>query len=210
VSFLIEDGAVVLFQGDSITDAGRSRENDADLGRGYANMTAAWFSALHPELNVRFLNRGIGGNTVKDLQARWQADCLDLKPSWVSILVGINEAARRYAHGDPMPHEVYEAAYRDILTQARESLNARLILMEPFVLPTAPDRIQWREDLDPKIDVVRNLAREFGAILIPVDGIFAEAAAKRELAFWAQDGVHPTPAGHALMAQAWLQAVKAM
>ena len=207
---LIKDDALVLFQGDSIIDAGRSRENDADLGRGYAGMTAAWFSALHPELNVRFLNRGIGGNTVKDLQARWQADCLDLKPSWVSILVGINEAARRYAHSDPMPHEVYEATYRDILTQATDTLDARLILMEPFVLPTDADRIQWREDLDPKIHIVRNLAREFEAILIPLDGIFAQASALRELAFWAQDGVHPTPAGHALITRVWLQAVGAL
>ncbi|MCX6376481.1 MAG: SGNH/GDSL hydrolase family protein, partial [Armatimonadetes bacterium] len=172
--------------------------------------TAAWFSALHPELNVRFLNRGIGGNTVKDLQARWQADCLDLKPSWVSILVGINEAARRYAHADPMPHEVYEATYRDILTQARESLNARLILLEPFVLPTGPDRIQWREDLDPKIQIVRNLAREFEAIFIPLDGFFAQVSTLREPAFWAQDGVHPTPAGHALITRVWLQAVGAL
>jgi acyl-CoA thioesterase-1 len=210
VSTLIEKNAVVLFQGDSITDAGRNREDGSNLGLGYAYLAAAWFSSMHPELNVRFLNRGIGGNTVKDLHARWQADCLDLKPTWVSVLVGINEAARRYAHNDPMPHEEYEATYRDILTQARESCNARLILLEPFVLPTEESRVTWREDLDPKIQIVRQLAREFKAPFIPLDGLFAQAAAKRELAFWAVDGVHPSPAGHAMMARAWLETVKAL
>ena len=210
MSTLIEKNAVVLFQGDSITDAGRNREDGGSMGLGYAYLASAWFGAMHPELNVRFLNRGISGNTVKDLQARWQADCLDLEPTWVSILVGINEAARRYVHSDPMPHEVYEATYRDILTQARETCNARLILLEPFVLPTDQSRVIWREDLDPKIQIVRKLAREFEAPFVPLDGLFAQVAAQQELAYWAADGVHPSPAGHAMMARAWLEAVRAI
>lgn len=207
---LIEKGSLVLFQGDSITDAGRSRENDADLGRGYANMVAALFSANYPELGVRFINRGISGNTVKDLQARWQADCLDLKPDWLSIMIGINDCARRYTRNDPMSVEEYETTYRDILSQAVKVSNTRLILIEPFVLPIPEDRILWRPDLDEKIAAVRRLAREFGAILIPMDGLFAQAAARQQLEFWAPDGVHPTQAGHAMMAQAWLKAVGAM
>lgn len=206
---LIEKDAVVLFQGDSITDAGRDRANGYDLGRGYSSMVAAWFSMMHPEMNVQFLNRGIGGNTVRGLQSRWQADCLDLQPTWVSIMVGINEAARRFVYNEPMSADEYESIYRDILTRARDQLNARLILIEPFVLPTDSDRMLWRTDLDPKIQVVRGLAREFNAILVPLDGIFAAAAAKRELAYWAVDGVHPTPAGHALVTQSWLRSVKA-
>lgn len=207
---LIEEGALVLFQGDSITDAGRSRDNDSDLGRGYAAFTAAWFSAMHPEKRVRFINRGIGGNRAKDLQARWQTDCLDLKPDVVSILIGINDTWRRYDSGDPTSAEDFEGAYRDILTRTKAALEARLILLEPFALPVPEDRIAWREDLDPKIQIVRNLAREFEAILIPLDGIFAEVAALREPAFWAADGVHPSSAGHALIARTWLQAVKAL
>jgi lysophospholipase L1-like esterase len=85
-----------------------------------------------------------------------------------------------------------------------------LILLEPFVLPVPVDRVRWREDLDPKIAVVRQLAREFHAILVPLDGIFAQASAQREPAFWAGDGVHPSNAGHALIAQSWLRAVKAL
>lgn len=206
----IEDGAVVLFQGDSITDAGRSREDDSNLGNGYAMMTAAWFSTLYPEKQVRFINRGISGDRVKDLQRRWKEDCLDLKPMWVSILIGINDCWRRYDSNDPTSVGDFEAVYRDILRQVKDGLNARIILCEPFVLPVPEDRKRWREDLDPKIDVVRNLAREFGALLVPLDGLFAQASTLRNPGFWAPDGVHPSPAGHALITKAWLQTAKAL
>ncbi|MFO7296306.1 MAG: SGNH/GDSL hydrolase family protein [Caldicoprobacter sp.] len=209
MSTLIEDGAVVLFQGDSITDCGRNRDDDHDLGYGYANMIAAWFSAVYPEKRVKFINKGISGNRVRDLVERWQRDCIDLNPSWVSILIGINDCWRRYDRNDPTPVEVFAAGYRKILTETKEKLNARIILCEPFVLPVPEDRKMWREDLDPKIQVVRELAREFGALYVPLDGIFAAAAAKREPEFWAPDGVHPSQAGHALIARAWLQTVKA-
>lgn len=205
---LIEDRATVLFQGDSITDAGRGRDDDANLGWGYANHIAAWFSAMYPGKGVRFINRGISGNRVKDLDARWKEDCLDLRPTWLSILIGINDVWRRYDSNDPTSTEVYEQGYRRILTRVSEDSNSpRLIILEPFVLPTPPDRMSWREDLDPKIQVARSLAREFGAIYIPLDGIFATASIAQPPAFWAGDGVHPTQAGHALIAQKWLEAV---
>jgi lysophospholipase L1-like esterase len=210
MAVLIEDGAVVLFQGDSITDAGRSRENLSDLGYGYATMAAAWLAAGHPELNIRFLNRGISGNRVRDLRARWQGDCLALEPAWVSIMVGINDTWRAFDSNDATPTEDYEADYRVLLEQVRDQLGARLILMEPFLLPTPPDREAWRVDLDPRIHVVRKLAREFGALLVPLDGIFARAATQRAPEFWAGDGVHPSHAGHALIARAWLDAVGAL
>lgn len=207
---LIQDNAVVLFQGDSITDCGRVRDNEDSLGGGYANMTAAWFSALYPEKNVRFINKGISGNRVVDLQGRWKQDCLDLKPDWVSILIGINDCWRRYDRNDPTSVEKYESGYRDLLTQIKENLNAKIILLEPFVLPHPEDRKAWREDLDPKIQAARNIAREFNTLYIPLDGIFAQASVKRESAFWAADGVHPTQAGHALIANAWLKTVGAL
>ena len=202
----IQDHALVLFQGDSITDCGRGYQDDQDLGCGYAMMAAAWFSAAWPEKQVRFLNRGISGNRAQDLRARWQQDCLALKPTWVSIMIGINDTWRRYDSADPTSAEAFEEAYRAILDACRH-LQARLVLCEPFLLPVYPDQIRWRQDLDPKIAVVRRLAREFEAILVPLDGLFAQAATRRAPAFWAADGVHPTPAGHALIAQAWLRAV---
>lgn len=207
---LLEDHATVLFQGDSITDAARIREDSANLGLGYPSLVAAWFSAMYPEKNVTFLNRGISGNRAGDLRARWKEDALDLKPSWVSILIGINDTWRRYDSHDPTSAQVFEDNYRAILDSTRRATSARLILCEPFLLPYPEDRTVWREDLDPKIAVVRRLAQEFGAIFVPLDGAFAAAAAQREMPFWLPDGVHPTTAGHALIAQTWMASIKAL
>ena len=207
---LINDNALVLFQGDSITDAGRERYNSYSLGNGYAMIASAWFGALYPEKNVQFLNRGVGGDRTQDLESRWQKDCIALKPTWVSLMIGINDTWRRYDGWGATSAVAYEKSYRTLLEAVKTKLAARLILCEPFVLPVPADRARWREDLDPKIAVVRQLAREFHAILVPLDGIFAQASAQREPAFWAADGVHPSNAGHALIAQSWLSAVRVL
>lgn len=207
---LIRENQTVLFIGDSVTDCGRNREAPDDLGRGYVFMAAGRFAAAYPELGARFLNRGIGGHEVVNLQWRWQTDCLDLKPDWVSVLIGINDCWRRYDRNKITPAEAFETTYREILAQTRDTLGARLILMEPFVLPVPEDRVRWREDLDPKIDAVRRLAREFDALYVPLDGLFAAASCRREPAYWAADGVHPTAAGHGLIAEAWLRTVQAV
>lgn len=207
---LLNDGDLILFQGDSITDAGRDRSEPENLGSGYAMLAASWFQALYPEKQVRFLNRGISGDRAIDLAARWQEDCLDLRPTWLSLLVGINDTWRRYDSGQTTSAAAYEDTYRSLLESVLASGKTRLILCEPFLLHISTDMDAWREDLDPRIAVVRKLAREYHALYIPFDGLFAQAAARREPAFWAGDGVHPTSAGHALMAQAWLRAVKAI
>ena len=205
---LIQKDDVVLFQGDSITDAGRNREDGNDLGRGYAFLIAALFRAKHPEMNVTFLNRGIGGNTIRDLDSRWDADCIELKPTVLSILIGINDAAGRYNGNRIIPIEEFESTYANLLQKAVDCSVRRIVLLEPFVLPTDPSRVEWREDLDPKIAAVRRLAREFEAVLIPTDGLFAQAATRQSFDYWMPDGVHPTAAGHALMAKAWLHALR--
>ncbi len=205
---MIQNGSIVLFQGDSITDAGRSREDHSDLGWGYPALVAAWYSAQYPEVKARFINRGISGNRAADLRARWQRDCLELKPNLVSILIGINDTWRRYDSGDPTTAEAYQEHYRAILELTARS-GAQILILEPFLLPVPPDRKAWRVDLDPKIQAARELAREFDATYIALDGLFAQAAARRDPAFWLPDGVHPSLAGHALIAQAWLRAVQA-
>src|SRR5699024_5477088 len=137
------------------------------------------------------------GNRVVDLRQRWQVDALDLKPDWVSIMIGINDTWRRYDSGQATSADDYEQHYRAILEQTRDH-GARIIILEPFVLPYPDDRNDWREDLDPKIAVARRLAREFAALFVPLDGVFAAAAVQRPMEFWAFDGVHPSHAGHAL------------
>ncbi|GIP23799.1 SGNH/GDSL hydrolase family protein [Paenibacillus sp. J22TS3] len=205
----IGDNDIVLFQGDSITDAGRDYYDERSLGTGYALMTAAEFGRRYPRKQVQFLNRGISGNRVVDLQGRWREDCLKLRPTWVSIYIGINDTWRKYDSNDPTTAESFYRGYRDLIVQTKEELNANLILMEPFVLPVPKDRSGWREDLDPKIQAVRELSREFKTFYVPLDGLFNAASSQVSPAYWAEDGVHPTPAGHALISQAWLQAVQA-
>jgi len=203
---LFNFGQKILFQGDSITDAGRDREDATGLGNGYSMMAASRMQALHPDLALTFVNKGLSGNRAADLAARWQKDCLDLKPDWVSILIGINDCWRRYDSNDPTPVEVFEKHYRNILERTR-CQGIGIIICEPFVLPCPPDRETWREDLDPKIQVARKLAREFGARFVPFDGIFASHAVLQPPGFWAPDGVHPSAAGHALMADSWINAI---
>lgn len=207
---LIEANDVVLFQGDSITDCGRNRDDHWSLGCGYPLLTAGMFGAAHPEKNVTFLNRGISGDRVKDLTARWKQDCLALEPTVLSVYIGINDTWRRYDSNDPTSVESYEEGYRKLLDQALAVSNPKLVIVEPFVLPHPADREAWREDLDPKIAAVRRIARDYNAAYVALDGLFAQASTKAPCEFWAGDGVHPSPAGHVLIAKAWLEAVGAL
>jgi lysophospholipase L1-like esterase len=204
---LLTTGDRVLLTGDSITDWGRDRSDPTSLGHGYAFVVAALAGARLPELGLTFLNRGVGGDTAAMLRARWDRDAVALEPTVVSIMIGINDTWRRYEGGTVTPVEAYEADLRAMLDSARDDLGARLVLVEPFVVPVRASQHAWREDLDPRIDVVRRLAAEHRATLVPADGLFTAAAVRTAPEQWAYDGVHPTPAGHGLLAQAWLDAV---
>jgi lysophospholipase L1-like esterase len=161
----------------------------------------------YPSYRFHFFNRGINGNRVRDLRARWQRDCIDLKPDIISIYIGINDTWRRYDHGDPTSVDAFHSDYAAILDRTAAMCDAQLILCEPFVVPYPDDRKAWREDLDPKIDVIRTLAREYGACYVPLDGVFAAASCKLPCSYWTEDGVHPTAAGHELIADVWLRFV---
>ncbi len=193
--------STILFQGDSITDAGRKSNHNESLGDGYVMMAAAWLSASYPEYHLKFFNRGVGGNRVRDLRNRWKKDCLDLRPNLVSILVGVNDVSWKATS-----IESFSADYRAILEQI-QSLKCQIVLMEPFLVPSSGDFLEEAEDLKKKIEVVRKLANEFETKLIPLSSIFVEACTKREPSFWALDGVHPTLAGHALIAQSWISGI---
>jgi lysophospholipase L1-like esterase len=207
---IIPNHATVLFQGDSITDCGRNYNDPGSLGNGYAHLIASQFGFLYPDSGVTFLNRGISGNRMPDLEARWQQDCLDLKPDVLSIYIGINDTWRRYDNDDYTPAEVFYERYRKLIVNTKNKLDVSLVLIEPFVLPVPEDRRAWREDLDPKIAVVRSLAAEFKTLYVPLDGLFAASSMSTGPAYWAADGVHPSAPGHALIADAWLRAVKAI
>lgn len=192
----------VLLTGDSVTDWGRDRTDPTSLGHGYAGIVAALAGARRPDLDLTFLNRGVGGDTSAMLRARWDQDAVALEPTVVSVLIGINDTWRRYDAGTATSTDEYEDNLRALV----ETVD-RLVLIEPFVVPVTPAQHAWREDLDPRIGVVRRVAAERRAVLVPADGLFAAAAARTGAETWASDGVHPTPAGHGLLAEAWLAAV---
>jgi lysophospholipase L1-like esterase len=203
----LKQGARVLFQGDSVTDCGRREERDG-LGNGYVRMVSGRLLARFASKELTIVNRGISGNKVADLQKRWKADCLDVKPDVLSILIGINDTWKRFSRNELVSAQQYYEHYNDILLQTREALpSCVLVLCEPFVLPTPPDRLTWREDLDAKLEVVHRLAHDYQAIVVPFDTIFTKALAQQLPQYWAGDGVHPSVAGHGLMADAWWQCV---
>jgi lysophospholipase L1-like esterase len=201
----------VLFLGDSITDAGsRPKGGPQGLGGGYARIVAERLAGAFPHWDLQFANRGISGHRVYDMEKRLDApEVRSLSPTLVSILIGINDTWRRYDQGLPSPAMQFRASLRRAVGVLRERWNPRLVILEPFVLPVPPDRRKWREDLDPRIRAVREVAVEAGARYVPLDGLFAAAACRRPAACWLPDGVHPSPAGHALVADAWISCVTA-
>ncbi|MGW4895608.1 SGNH/GDSL hydrolase family protein [Kitasatospora sp. NPDC004240] len=221
MTITIRPGSTVMFTGDSITDCSR-RESEDGLGSGYPLRVAGEWGRRYPDRPVTWLNTANAGAKVMDLQARWRTDVLDARPDVVSILVGVNDMG--WHTFDPagyvIPAERFEADYDRLLAPLAEA-GTQLILIEPFLLPihgvleagtgAAPigerERHAWRTDLDPKIQAVRRLARRYGAQLLTADGMFAALAATSAPEHWAADGVHPTPAGHAALAEAWLRLV---
>lgn len=146
------------------------------------------------------------------MTAVWgQKDCIDLKPDLVSILIGINDTWRRFDSNDPTAVEQYRDNLYYMLNEVKEKLNAKIIICEPFLLSVTEEQKRiWKKDLDPKIQAARELTREFNAIYIPLDGIFASACTNADPSFWSADGVHPTDAGHALIAENWLKSMRAL
>ncbi len=203
----LQPNDTLLFYGDSITDCGRSREDLANLGGGYVNYINARLGLHLPSAARRTINTGISGNRIYDLEKRLDADLLAHKPTVITFLIGINDTWRRYDSNVMSPAPEFYGSFHRILERITGELSPapRLVIMEPFLLPTPEDRRAWREDLDPRITAVRNLSVEFGADLIPLDGLFAAASARVPAPYWLPDGVHPSAAGHALIAEAWLK-----
>lgn len=204
--FRLKSGDKVLFIGDSITDAGR-RADAAPYGRGYVNMAVNLMVAKYPERSIEFVNRGIGGNIVFDLERRWQTDMLDEKPDWLSVMIGINDVHRCYREAEEQPDpERYAKTYEALLTAAADNVGCKMVLMEPFYLCSDPEH-DVNKMLVPYFDTVHRLAEQFQAVMVPVHQAFQRALAVREDRLWSEDNVHPFPEGHALIALQWLEAM---
>ena len=150
----------ILFQGDSITDAGRNRENIHDLGLGYVKYAAELIQKNFNNISFEFVNLGISGDKLDNLFNRIQKEILGINPDIVSILIGINDIWSYADDGNWTPNDVFEMKYRTILTEIKEQTNAKIIILEPFLLFT-PDKEKFYDDMYPKILIIRKLAREF-------------------------------------------------
>lgn len=206
---------VILFQGDSITDAGRNKEdmsfnNVNALGSGYAMLTGASLLQEFAPLNLKIYNRGISGNKVYQLAERWDKDCLDLKPDVLSILIGVNDFWHKLNGGYNGTVEIYRNDYISLLERTRKALpDVKLIICEPFAVPgvKAVDD-KWFPEFYGYQKVAREIADKFGAVFIPFQKVYDEAVRQAPGSYWTGDGVHASLAGAQIMAEAWEEAVK--
>jgi lysophospholipase L1-like esterase len=211
ITDFFSQGDVVLFQGDSITDAGRNKERElpndgSSFGSGYAYLIASWLLEKMAASELTIYNRGISGNKVYQLAERWDRDCLNLKPTVLSILIGVNDYWHfRNGNYDGTP-EIYENDYRALLTRTREQLpDVKLVICQPFVLTgTSAVNDTWLEPFRAYQEIARKISGEFGAVWVPFQEAFHKAIEVAHPTYWTFDGVHPSMAGAQLMADAWL------
>ena len=210
------DKKVILFQGDSITDCGRSRENDSNRGTGYPLMVSAVLGAQNPYAYT-FYNRGISGNRVVDLYARIKIDMINLKPDYMSILIGINDVWHEHARQNGVDAEKFERVYGMMIEELLAARpNLKIMILEPFVLPGAatinteefPDRWDFfAGETVMRSAAAKRVAEKYGLTFVPLQEMFDKANADApEMGYWLADGVHPTAAGHELIKNAWLKA----
>ena len=201
---------LILFQGDSITDGNRYKDKASawdlnhQIGHAYPYVIAATLGARYPDRRFEFKNRGVSGNNIAQLYGRWQEDALLIRPDVLSVLVGVNDQGE--TGSDPAR---YERVYRLLLQEARGvNPEMALVVMEPFILPVG----SWARDWPARLEKMRRyqaaaarVAREFGAVFVPLQERFLALAAQYGPEYWIWDGVHPTEAGHGVIAFEWME-----
>ena len=206
---LLGKNSKLVMIGDSITDCGRNRPvgegYSGALGNGYVSLVDALLGAVYFHHGIRVVNMGISGETVRDLRRRWQSDVVDLKPNWVSIMIGINDVWRQFdSPTRPEAHvylDEYEATLNDLVTETKRSSG--VILMTPFYIePNREDPM--RRQMDRYGDTVKRLALQHDVTLVDTQAAFDEVLDHYYAATLAGDRVHPTLTGHMVIARALL------
>jgi lysophospholipase L1-like esterase len=212
---IIAKDNIILFQGDSITDSGRNREdssfnNASDLGSGYPMLAGAALLENYASMNLKVYNKGISGNKVYQLAERWDKDCLEIKPDILSILIGVNDIWHKLNGEYNGTVDIYRKDYIALLERTKMVLpNIKLIVCEPFAVrgvKAVDDK--WYPEFYSYQKAAREIATQFDAAFIPFQKIYDEAQKKAPGVYWTGDGVHPSLAGAQLMALAWLKTVK--
>ena len=200
----------ILFQGDSITDVGRSQNAGSliSIGQGYACLIASRLSADYPG-KFEFVNRGISGNRIVDVYARIKADGWNLEPDVLSILIGVNDVWHEFGGHNGVEANRFYNVYKMLVSDTLDRLpGIRMILMEPFVLKAAATEGAWelfRCETEKRAEAVRRIAEEYSQVFLPLQEMFDNATEIQPAPYWLGDGVHPTPAGHQLIADKWLE-----
>jgi lysophospholipase L1-like esterase len=205
---------VILYQGDSITDSGRNKEDTGfntarNLGSGYPMLAGAAILNKYEALNLKIYNKGISGNKVFQLAERWDIDCLDLKPDVLSILIGVNDIWHKLNGTYNGTAEIYRNDYIALLERTIKALpNVKLIICEPFAVKgvKAVDD-KWYPEFFDYQKAAKDIARQFKATFIPFQSVYDEAQKRAPGSYWTGDGVHPSLAGAQLMAKAWMKAL---
>jgi lysophospholipase L1-like esterase len=208
-------GQTILFQGDSITDAGRNKEDmgfnaGRNLGSGYPVLAAASLLRKYASLDMKIYNKGISGNKVFQLAERWDKDCIEIKPDILSILIGVNDIWHKLNGRYDGTVEIYRRDYIALLERTKAALpNVELIICEPFAVNgvKAVDE-KWYPEFYDYQKAARDIAARFGAVFIPYQSVFDEAQKLAPGSYWTGDGVHPSLAGAQLMAEAWVSVIK--
>lgn len=198
----------ILFQGDSITDAGRSRESDDWKGMGYPTFVSGKLGYEFPN-EYEFLNRGVSGNRSIDLIARIKEDMINLKPDIMSVLIGVNDVWHEFGSQNGVCAEWYEKYYDILIDEVTTALpNLKIMILEPFTLKGRGNKEYWepfRAGVEKRAECAKRIADKYGLVFVPLMKRFDEAAEKAAPSHWLIDGVHPTPAGHELIARAWIE-----
>ena len=205
---------IIVFQGDSITDVGRSKDSEINMGHGYALMVAGELGASYPGQYVCY-NRGISGNRIVDLYARIKFSMINLKPDYLSILVGVNDVWHEYNSKNGVSTKKYEMIYGMLIEELKQELpDLKIMILEPFVLPGGdtvstpehPDRWEYmNREVRDHAAAAKRVAEKYGLKFVPLQKFFDEVDAKNP-GIWTWDGVHPTPAGYTLIKRQWLEA----
>jgi lysophospholipase L1-like esterase len=203
----IKDGQTVVCIGDSITDCGR-RDQFAPLGNGYVKLFSDLLAVSFPKRKINIINKGIGGNTILDLQQRWEDDVMYHKPDWLTVLIGINDLHRvlsKAPASDQLTVKKYEQRYQELLSRTKKRLRCGVVLLEPFYVSLAKTDTLWRSQVLSELRkydrVVRLMSRKFHTGLVKLQDIFEEQLKYRDSETFCPEPVHPNLTGHLVIAQ---------
>lgn len=202
----------ILFQGDSVTDAGRDRSDFHDMGDGYPKYASGMISDSYPDEEFEFINLGVSGDRTENLLSRWDRDAVEIQPDIISVLIGVNDVWHRHSPADSIYHaqtsdEQFASNYRKLLTLLKEKTNSKILMISPFILD-APAMQPIVPELESIIKIIKNLADEFADAYLPLDEIFKAALPDApEQLYYSQDGVHPNSEGACFIAEKYLGAV---